>query len=168
MHPNWAFLCRLSADIDLRGQEYYAQGWQEHSHLCSKVNVLTKPLRLYAKHVQPSFPCSLCSYGKDAGPPSCTSCIEVSVSFRGWQKKDRIHRWGRICKDTALKISMHFCYLHTARCKPVDLILKLHDVAWLSRELQPNMGRRSFYLLMKFFRVTINTWNRQNALRTLC
>lgn len=36
--------------------------WQQHSNLCSKVNVLTKPLRFNAKHEQKSSACSLSSY----------------------------------------------------------------------------------------------------------
>ena len=109
---------------------------QEHSHLCPKVNVLTKPLRFNAKHGQPIAlslylslsPCG-CSISrkKDAGPPSCTSC--TGFLFASVYEKKR----GRICKDTAFrKISVQCWHTHTrtnthTMITAVELNMKAHD-----------------------------------------
>ena len=95
---------------------------QEHSHLCPKVNVLTKPLRFNAKHGQPIalslyFSLSPCgcsiSRKKDAGPPSCTSCTGFLFASVYEKKKRQNLQGHRFSKNISAMLAHTHAHKHT-------------------------------------------------------
>lgn len=99
--------------------------WQQHSNLCSKVNVLTKPLRFNAKHEQQSSACSLSSYRR------CRTSIRHILHrflFASVYEKKK-YRWGSICKDTAfISIYQSIAGVYTHHDKSSRSNMKLRDV----------------------------------------
>lgn len=126
-----------------------------------RLNVLTKPPRLHAKHGQPSFslqPIQVYIYIHKKKMPDLDP-VHPAPGFCSLPCMKKKTPLSSICKGTAFKISVQCWHLHT---KPVDLILKLRDVASeqgatcrLTLE-QAILGRRSFYLVVKFSQTTAN------------